>query len=120
MQTNKLLISIFTFLTGFFHLAVGLVRISEDTLFGVLFILNGIGFLGLLVAYLVNSILPDKQEIIKQLLGYLALATIASYFIWWAIFDISMLYSFPSAIFPYVIKLFELMIFILLRKENNE
>ena len=79
LGTLQYAIIVLTVLTAVMHLALA-ARSSEDTLFFVLFILNGIGYLALIVGlYFIPALAPQRSLVRWALIGF-AGVTIIAYF----------------------------------------
>lgn len=77
-STLRILIAVLTIITAAIHLSLGIGNLS-DTL-GILFILNGIGYLALLAAFWFD-IPKGRAGLVRMLLMAFAAVTIVAYFV---------------------------------------
>lgn len=70
-----------TVITGLIHLFLGIGTIGTDTMFGLIFILNGVGYLALLAGlYFMPQLADQRANIRWALLGFAAV-TFVLYFV---------------------------------------
>ncbi len=81
-STLRLLIAILTLLTALIHLAIGGATFAENL--GRLLVLNGIGYLALLVAFWFNIPKGQERTVGWVLIAYAAV-TIVAYFVSWGL-----------------------------------
>lgn len=77
-STLRILIALLTIVTAAIHLSLGIRNLSDT--FGILFILNGIGYLALLAAFWLD-IPKGRAGLVRMLLMAFAAVTIVAYFV---------------------------------------